>query len=163
MAVGQWTGTSDLLPGYRHTKRMLEKLRDRVKSDGDLEILEDMIKDCNYAISILQSGRTPFYQRKNSSWEPDWINAYYSSNSSNSVDRSESEALTDQQRDMIKMAMFGLSRREKQCYMLHVVDGMSWRDIGLELHISKSTVQVNIERANIKIEENKIASLFLME
>mgnify|MGYP000318303467 CR=1 FL=1 len=169
MAVGEWTGTTSLIPGYRHSKRLLEIKREQLKEqhsigeEWQLELLDDMISDCNFVISRLISGRIPFYERKNSSWEPDWINTYYSSNSNRIVDRSDNEGLTAEQKARIQKALNGLSRREQQCYMMHMVDGMSLGSIGLELHLGKSTVQTNIERAQKKIELNKGSSLFLVE
>ena len=49
------------------------------------------------------------------------------------------------------LASFSL--RERQCYTLHVAQGMSMGAIGDELGISKGTVQGYIKRAQNKVEE----------
>lgn len=45
-----------------------------------------------------------------------------------------------------------LTEREKQCYLYHYIDRMTFSEIANELGISKSTVQNHIERARDKIK-----------
>ena len=49
------------------------------------------------------------------------------------------------------LASFSL--RERQCYILHVAQGMSRGAIGDELGVSKGTVQGYIEKARKKVEQ----------
>lgn len=46
-----------------------------------------------------------------------------------------------------------LSRREKQCFLMHTVGIKSWGNIAKEIGISKSSVQTHITRARKKIAE----------
>lgn len=48
------------------------------------------------------------------------------------------------------MAMF--SKRERQCFLLHTVQNMSFGSIAAELRIHRGTVQKYIERAKKKIQ-----------
>lgn len=151
---------------YKRSQSIAGKLLRRTADKLDRSKLTSMISECEFVAEWLESGRMPGdyhgVSRNCSPWDPDWINVYESPNAYE-IDRTENAGLTDQQRDKLKRAMFGLSKRELQCYMLHVVDGMSIGAIGLELHLGKSTVQDYIQQAKKKIELNKISSLFPTE
>lgn len=58
---------------------------------------------------------------------------------------------TDQQL-LSKLLRESLSKREKQCYLMHTVDNKSMGNIAIELGVSKGAVQQSIERARKKIE-----------
>jgi DNA-binding CsgD family transcriptional regulator len=151
---------------YKRSQSIAGKLLRRTADKLDRSKLAGMISECEFVAEWLETGRMPGdyhgVSRNSSPWDPDWINVYESPNSYE-IDRTENIGLTDQQRDKLQRAMSGLSKRELQCYMLHVVDGMSIGDIGLELHLGKSTVQTIIGRAIKKIETNKMSSLFPAE
>lgn len=152
---------------YKRSQSVVSKLLRQTANKMERSRLTSMISECEFIAEWMESGRMPgdyhgVSNRNSRPWETDWINEYYSPNAF-SIDRSENEGLSDEQRERIQKALTGLSRREKQCYMLHVVDGMSLGDIGMELQLSKASVQTNIGRAKKKIEINKNSSLFLSE
>lgn len=184
MAIGPWNeSVSHLIPGYRHTRRVLEISRrrfhkiekkadreDKAAFKAQKELLGGMIVDCEFALEWMRIGGNPDRRRGTDkqgvyarSWDPAWIDSYSSPNGWY-TDRTEfSGELTDEQRFRIEEAMRDLSVREKQCFMLYHVDGMSLRDIAVDLSLAKSTVQTNIERASEKIKYAKLNSLFLLE
>jgi positive control factor len=167
MAIGHWNpSVIDLIPGYRATRKALDQARERTQEKADKERLGQMIGDVEFAISWLETGRKPgqmrgVERRYERSWDPAWIDSYHSP-SGWSIER-ESRDLTDEERFKIEEAMRDLSTRERQCFMLYHVDGLSEYEIAQELHLGRSTVQKFLERAKQKIENAKVNSLFLLE
>lgn len=168
MAIGHWNeSVTDLIPGYRHTRRTLELARERSTEKANRETIGSMLSDVDYALEWLHTGRRPGARRgvergyRVRTWDPAWLDTYRSP-SGWSVER-ESRDLTQEERFRIEEAMRDLSERERQCFMLYHVDGMSEYEIALELHLGRSTVQTYLERAKLKIEDAKANSLFLIE
>jgi positive control factor len=168
MAVGHWNDSViDLIPGYRKTKRSLEKARERSTDKAEKEIIGGMIGDVEYALEWLQQGGNPYRRRGVEAryerpWNPAWIDRYRSPSGWTVERESVSRELTADERFRIEEAMRDLSAREKQCYMMHVVDGWSFGRIGRELHLDKRTVADYVDRAKAKIEEAKLTNLFLL-
>lgn len=169
MAIGHWNDSViDLIPGYRQTRKVLNQIKSNSVDPSDKEKLGSMISDCEYTLEWLETGRRPgsvrgierSYQR---SWDPAWIDSYSSPNGWYTDRTQFSGELNQQQRFRIEEAMSDLSERERQCFMMYHVDGMSEYDIALELHVGRSTVQKFLERAKAKIENAKMSSLFLLE
>lgn len=152
---------------YRRSGQMAKHLYNKSKDKGERSIISGMVSDCEYAAKWLESGRRPGSVRgverayKVRTWDPQWIDRYASPSARYVVER-ETVELTEHERFMIEEAMRDLSYREKQCYMLHAVDGMSFEEIARELYVGRSTVQKYIERAREKIENAKLTSLFLL-
>jgi RNA polymerase sigma factor (sigma-70 family) len=69
-----------------------------------------------------------------------------------SIDEPEHTISDEQKRKLIQI-LLKLSDRERQCYLLHTAQGMSWAEIGKELDISKATVQTHIKRAQAKVQQ----------
>ncbi|QHT60659.1 sigma-70 family RNA polymerase sigma factor [Paenibacillus lycopersici] len=164
MQMGQATPDN-----YRRSRKMVRALHARTQDKAQRSLIAEMIGDCDYAIEWMETGRRPGSVRgverpmRISSWDPDWIDRYASPNARYVIERdSSSRDLTADERFRIEEAMRDLTDRERQCFMLHVVDGMSYEDIGRELHLGRSTVQVYIERSREKIEYAKLTNLFLV-
>lgn len=166
MAIGHWNDSViDLIPAYRATRKALQQMRQRTEDVADKERIGGMLGDVEYALEWLETGRNPkslrgVERRYERPWAPEWLDRY-ASPSGWSIER-DSRDLTEEERFRIEEAMRDLSPRERQCYMLHVVDGMSFGEIARELHIAKSTVQDYVEIARRKIEDAKATSLFLV-
>lgn len=60
--------------------------------------------------------------------------------------------ITDEQKKKLIRILLKLSDRERQCYLLHTAQGLSYAEIGQELKLSKRTVQQYIERAQAKVK-----------
>lgn len=172
LQVGNWTimwlGAADI-QNYNHTRRLLIKALNRVPKEdkAQRELLGGMLSECNYVLEWLRTGRRPgqlrgVERRYERAWDPAWIDCYHSPSGWTLERESVSRELTADERFKIEEAMRDLSARERQCYMMHVVDGMSFGDIARELHLAKGTVQTNMERAREKIEYAKVSSLFLV-
>jgi len=168
--AGNWTimrlgGAT--VANYGRTRYRLQKALDGTKDKAQRELLGSMLSDCDFALEWLKTGRRPGTRRgverayKVSSWDPAWLEAYHSPNGW-SVQR-ERRDLTADERFRIEDAMRDLTDRERQCFMMYHVDGMSEYDIAQELHLGRSTVQTYLERAKEKIEYAKMSSLFLLE
>lgn len=169
MAIGHWNeSVTDLIPGYRQTRAMLRKARDVNEIPSGDGTIGSMISDVEYVLEWLETGRRPNSYKgierayKTSSWDPAWLDSYASPNGWYTDRTQFSGELTKEQRFRIQDAMSTLSDRERQCFMMYHVDGMSEYDIALELHVGRSTVQKFLERAKEKIEDAKMSSLFLL-
>ncbi|MFD7521427.1 sigma-70 family RNA polymerase sigma factor [Paenibacillus chitinolyticus] len=152
---------------YQHSRMVAKRLLAQTQDEGSRTVIAGMVSDCNYVLEWLETGRRPGSVRgiergyEVRLWDPAWLESYQSP-SGWTVER-ESRDLTADELFRIEEAMAELSPRERQCFMLYHVDGMSFGDISRELHIGRSTIQTNIERAREKIEYAKLNSLFLME
>jgi RNA polymerase sigma-70 factor (ECF subfamily) len=168
MAIGQFIpSVLDLVPGYYKTIYALEKARKATNDEAEKELLGEMIADCQYCIEWMRAGGNPNRRRGvearySRPWDPKWIESYKSPHGWEIERSMPSRDLTDDERFRIEEAMRDLTARERQCFMMHHVDGMSLGDIAAELHLSKASVQTNIDRAQAKIEDAKLNSLFLI-
>jgi positive control factor len=176
--AGNWTihqmgGAT--LANYGRTLYRLQKLRENTTVDGDREIIGGMIADVNYTMEWLRSGRRPNARRgierpystttsnvsEIRSWDPKWLEVYRSPSGWSGYQEEAPDEAPDQQW-RIDEALHSLSKRERECYVLHHGFGMSERDIARELHLGRDSVKVYLERAEKKIEEEKHSNLFLM-
>lgn len=129
-------------------------------------LISAAIRDVEYVLEWLECGGNPerrrgVERRYERPWDPEWIDRHRSPSEWN-FDREESKELPEKDRERIAEVMCRLSPRERQCFMLHVVEGMSYGDIARELHIARGTAQYNVEKAREKIECAKVSSLFLV-
>jgi len=168
MAVGHWNeSVVDLIPQYRAARRGLQKLREKTKDAADREIISSMLGDVEFALQWLETGRNPkslkgVERRYERPWAPEWLDRYHSPYGWSIERETITAGLTDDDRFRIEEAMRDLTMRERQCFVMHVVDGMSFGEIARELHLAKGAVQVYVERARQKIEIAKNTSLFLV-
>lgn len=169
MAIGHWNeSVTDLIPGYRHTRAMLKRARDVNEIPDGKSTIGSMIGDVEYALEWMETGRRPGSRRgverpyRVRSWDPAWIESYASPNGVYTDRRQFSGELSTEDRFRIEDAMRDLSDRERQCFMMYHVDGMSEYEIARELNVGRSSVQKFLERARNKIEEAKVSSLFLL-
>jgi len=168
MAIGHWNeSVLDLIPAYRATRKALTQARERTQEKAEKERLGEMLGDVEYILEWLETGRKPgqlrgVERRYERAWDPQWIDRYHSP-SGWTVEREKTRELTADERFRIEEAMRDLSPRERQCFMMYHVDGMSEYGIAQELHLGRSTVHTFLERAAEKIEYAKVSSLFLLE
>ncbi|UKS27192.1 LuxR C-terminal-related transcriptional regulator [Paenibacillus sp. HWE-109] len=156
---------------YRRAKNLARYALSKTdKKAKDIRgIITSMISECEYVEEWLETGRRPGSFKgaerayKELSWDPNWIESYASPNGWY-MDRTQfSGELSPNQRFRIEEAMCTLSDREKQCFMLYYVDGMSEYDIARELQLGRTTVQDYLQNAKRKIENEKLTNLFLAE
>jgi RNA polymerase sigma factor (sigma-70 family) len=154
--------------GYREAYRLLRALRTLSIDEGERESLTDSITDVNLAINWLTTGRRPGSKRgierryRKVLWDPKWIEAYHSKNAGYTIERDTTiQGLSKEDRLRIDEAMHDLTEQQRECFIMHYVDLMSFDEIAMELHIGKSSVQTQIERAREKIEYGKVFNNFL--
>lgn len=129
--------------------------------------LGNMIADVDYILNWLETGRNPnsvrgVERRYERPWPPEWLDRYQSPAGWSVERETVTRELTEDERFRIEEAMRDLSQRERQCFMMYVVDGMSYGEIARELHLAKGAVQTHVQRAREKIELAKATSLFLV-
>lgn len=59
--------------------------------------------------------------------------------------------LTDEQKQTLLQIFSDLSIRERQCYLMHIAEGLSMSRIAKEVNITKASVQAYINRAKSKV------------
>lgn len=145
--------------------------RAKVTSNGDelkseRQIIGEMISDVEYVIEWLETGRRPgnrrgverlaAYQRE-WSMDPIRMQAFAAKSTAGSPAN-----ITEWERQQIEDALCVLSKRERECYVLAHGECFTHTEIAYMLGITKSSVDAHIKRAQQKISERIMNSLFLM-
>jgi len=137
---------------YAEGKKALVAYRkklDREDPDGKIEasIVSGMVSDLQYGIMYMRTGRRPGSYRgidkRNAYNRVAYMDIYPSLEPETSV--------TDEQKRKLVDILLRLSYRERQCYLLHTAQGMSFAATGKELGITKRSVQEYVKRAKQKI------------
>ncbi len=134
-----------------------------MKSELDPEILEDkqdrkqinsMINEMSESIEWMRVGRRPGNLRgidKRSAYQR---RALIDMDLFPSLEiEPEQKEIAEEQKEALVNILVDLSHRERQCYLLHMAQGLSYSEIKKELGIGRSTVQKYIERAKEKINK----------
>jgi positive control factor len=149
-------------------KVMFEKASERDKT-----LINGMIRDLQYAIEWMETGRQPgnkrgverlaAYQRERP-FDPLLIQRYFRSHEENYTwDESENESvISSAEQEMIEDALSVLTAKEKEVYMMSRGHCLSYSHIANYLCISSSSVQTMIERAEKKIAKRRFDSLFCL-
>lgn len=61
--------------------------------------------------------------------------------------------LTNDDKHKILDILIDLSRRERQCFLLHKTQGLTYAEIGSKLKVSRGTVQSYVKRAQAKVQQ----------
>ncbi|RST60232.1 sigma-70 family RNA polymerase sigma factor [Siminovitchia terrae] len=122
-------------------------------------MINSMVEDMDFAIEWLETGRQPGTYRgvdkrsvyqirslENMDLIPDIADQLDDVNERKPL-------MTREEKIILQDILSSFSRRERQCYLLNVAQGMSWATIADELGISKSSVQTHIKRARNKVEK----------
>ncbi|CAJ1003898.1 sigma-70 family RNA polymerase sigma factor [Brevibacillus aydinogluensis] len=165
----------DLLKEYKETRRQLkwayearresEKVLDN-QAITERQLLSEMIGDVEYVIEWLETGRRPgnrrgierqaAYQRERL-MDPVRMQAFAARSTAGSPAN-----LTEWQLHQIEDALCVLSERERECYVLSHGECFTHSQIADMLGITKSSVDTHIKRAQQKISERVMSSLFLV-
>jgi positive control factor len=161
-----------LLLSYKESlskaKRMIEKASDRDKS-----LLNGMIRDLQYAIEWMETGRQPgnrrgverlaAYQRERP-FDPLLMQRFFrSQDEAYEWDESENESvISSAEQEMIEDALSVLTSKEKEVYLMSRGHCLSYSQIANYLCISSSSIQTMIERAEKKISKRRFGSLFCL-
>jgi len=126
----------------------------------DLKRINSMIESMTFSLDWMKTGRQPgtyrgadekaVYQRR--SYENiDLIPDIAEQLETEDINKKHLY-MTREEKMILADILASFSLRERQCYLLHVAQGMSWSKIADELGISKSMVQQSINRARKKIK-----------
>lgn len=148
-----------LLIEYEEGRKALYKMKEELNPDSvedqeDKKLINSMINDMSFSIEWLKKGRRPgnlrgidrrsAYQRR-VLIDMDLLPSLDIQPEERTLSKSEREAIID--------ILIDLSHRERQCYLLHMANGWSMQEIAEELNVSKSAVQIYINRAKEKIKK----------
>jgi RNA polymerase sigma-70 factor (ECF subfamily) len=161
----EWLGSvQELKLSYRKTLRNLQQAL-ATCGDEDRIIIEGMVSDVNLAIEWMHTGRRPGNKRgierragyqKEKLMDPVLMQAFVSHSSAGSPAN-----LTDWQMYQIEDALSRLSERERECYVLAHGGCFSFTEIADMIGTTKGSVETYVKRAQKKISEDLMTSLFL--
>jgi RNA polymerase sigma factor (sigma-70 family) len=143
-----------------HAKQLSKLVDDR-------KHINSMISDCQLVIEKLNRGFSPAAGRRMSRLsmlqretltDPKLMQSYIRNSFANSPFN-----LNDWERFRLEDAMYRLSDRERECYLLAIGECYSFADIAELFGINKGSVQTNVERARKKITDDVETSLLLIE
>jgi positive control factor len=136
------------------------------ENKSERQIIGEMISDVEYVIEWLETGRRPgnrrgierqaAYQRERL-MDPVRMQAFVARSTAGSPAN-----LTEWQLHQIEDALCVLSERERECYVLAHGECFTHSQIADMLGITKSSVDTHIKRAQQKISERVMNSLFLV-
>jgi len=153
-----------LIHEYTGGRQELRKRADQIDRDNpiamqDLKQINSMIESMTFSLDWMTTGIQPgtfrgvdekaVYQRRS------YENIDLIPDIAEQLENEEEKQLYMIKEEKIILAdiLVSFSLRERQCYILHVAQGMSWSKIADELGVSKSMVQQSICRARKKIDE----------
>lgn len=154
----------DLLLQCKKGRRDLSARHRKSDSKEERSLLAEMIGDLEFVIEWLSTGRQPEARRGidrrsvyqlTQVWDPEWFKEFVAP-----VAATSEYELTLSDEFSLDDAMTGLSERERQCFVLRVGFDYSPQQIAEELGITRRSVRTHLERAEQKIEQNKVRSLF---
>ncbi|ATO28661.1 sigma-70 family RNA polymerase sigma factor [Bacillus atrophaeus] len=135
---------------------------------NDKKIIGSMISDIEFTLEWLQNGRQPgarrgadrrdVYQRTILA-DPRIIDALPEEYAINQESEGE---VSDWDKERIADALSVLTEREKDIFIMHTVQNLSYEEIAQLLDIKKGTVQKNIERSRLKMKNKAEHSLFCL-
>lgn len=157
------TWAEKLVTEYGESKLKLEAYRDKLDPQKPLEWEElttvgEMIADMNYALDWLRSGRRPWSRRGVENRDAYRRAALMDMDLFPAIDfePDEIEISNERKRQLVEV-LLKMSTRERQCYLLHMAQGMSLAAIAKEINLSKRSVQEYIVRAKTKVGQVIIA------
>lgn len=153
------TWVKERLREYRQQRRYLVRYRDKLQTDDpdqpDISTVSGMIADMNYAIEWMRTGRRP-RSRRGVEIRDAYSRAILMDMDLLPVLQPEPDEplrISEKRKRELVEILMRLSERERQCFLLHAVDGLSYAEIAAELGIKKATVQYYVERAKSKVAQ----------
>lgn len=157
----------DLLKSYRETRAILQnaKLKADPEDEETVKTLGSMLSDVQYAIDWLNRGHPPTPRRgihrrsreqREILLEPLKMQSY-----ANPAACGSPTTITDSERQRIEEAMYMLTERERECYIMKFGRCFTEHEIAGLLGLSRTAVQTHIKRAEVKISESLSNNLFL--
>lgn len=150
-----------LIKEYNVEKGQLQNYRDKLvpalKRDkfnttkiDELQNVEDMIGDMNFALNWMRSGRRPGSRRgvdqRGVYKRTELVKAFPG------IVPDVNELTNEEKRKLVDTLM-SLSARERQCFLLFVTGGLTYAEIADKLKVSRTSVQKFVERAKSKVQQ----------
>lgn len=165
-----------LLKSYKEQLHVVRAYYDDLKplttadKKAESEIVAGIISDLEHVIEWLETGRRPGAKRdidRRSVYEltyhmdPVILANYAREEEPAFIDKSgEVEELTERDRLRIEDALSVLTATEKEDFLMHHVQLLSFGEIARLRKVSKATIQKSLQRAKKKITEQTSCSLF---
>lgn len=151
-----------LLEEYEEGRRGLHQMKNELDPNyyedvEDGKQINSMIDSMTYSIDWMKTGRQPDARRGIDKRNAYRVKKYEDMDIIPDITeqlRKEREPLyMDQEQRQALLKLFQkFSDRERQCFIMHVAEGLSMQQIADRLGIKKRTVQQYIERAREKVE-----------
>lgn len=132
------------------------------EDEADKKIISSMIRDLEYVIKWLETGRNPDSRRgidKHGAYTMDPQILDRIKIQKPKVDVKE---LPIHQKVMIEEAIDGLTEKERDAFLMIRVEGLTYEYAAELMNIKKTSIQNHLQRAEKKIEKRKKGSLFLV-
>ncbi|MCE3202486.1 sigma-70 family RNA polymerase sigma factor [Paenibacillus sonchi] len=148
MSVIKATWIETLIGQYAAETHVLERYRDSLDlsvpaAAEEAETVSGMLADMRYALTWMRRGRRPGSRRGAEITDVYRQREIYIKLSVREISEAERLRLVD--------ALLALSDRERTCFLLHMAQGLTLKEISDKLELSKRTVQSYIDRAKEKI------------
>jgi RNA polymerase sigma factor (sigma-70 family) len=145
---------------YADKRNQLRVYRDRLDRDDlqqrdERRIVNGMISDLNYSLEWMQTGRCPGVRRG-----ADGGDAY---RFTDLMDMDLLQLIEPEERPIVDLdperkkqlvrILLKMSIRERQCFLLHTAQGLSYAEIGRQMKLTRASVQSYINRAKIKVQQ----------
>lgn len=161
----EWLGPADI-DTYHRTKARLQRTKTVGWTDEAKSHLNAMIRDCDYILEWLETGRRPgnkrgverlaAYQRE----IPMEIMERYAAPSGPLILQTDANETYEYQKMEFILSM--LTERERECYEMQVGGLHTEREIASILGLKRATVQEFIRRAKTKIKKYKVQPMPLL-
>ena len=150
----EWLGHADI-ETYRITKLSLHELLPTIIEDNHKAHVRAMIRDCEYVIEWLETGRRPGNKRG-----VERLAAYQREIPTDIMERYANkpkpvEFHDDREYVHMEYILSLLSDRERECYEMRIGGMWTEHDIARNLGITRGAVQTFIRRAETKVKQYK--------
>lgn len=148
-----------LITEYGDSKRKLEQYRrtldpDNLDDQFDAKQVGSMISGMRVSLEWMRTSRAPGSRRGADRKDAYKYCSLMDMDLLPYVDpEPEAVELTDERKRQLVAVLLKLSQRERECYLLHMGQGLSYAKIADELGISRRSVQQYCERARAKVQQ----------
>ncbi|WP_127580171.1 sigma factor-like helix-turn-helix DNA-binding protein [Paenibacillus koleovorans] len=146
-------GKSQLV-AYRRRLEERKQVAASDELDQEIETVSGMVSDLSYGMEYMRTGRRPGAVRGYDSADAYRYAELQDMDLLPALDLHAPEpVISDEQKLKLVRELLKLSKRERECFLLHAVQGKSWAEVATELNLSKNSVQKYIERARTKVRQ----------
>lgn len=141
--------------------RKYEKADLTIQGEESKKHVASMIRDLEFVIEWLETGRNPDSRRGIDKREVYTMNPQIIDRIKIEKPEIEERELSQEEKGMIEDALCELTKRERDAFIMVKAEGLSYEHAAELMGVKKGTLQSYVERAIKKIERRKSESLFL--